>query len=163
MDYAAIFNTIMASLSTILVAYLGYRQNRKTKEDEEYRRLREQYDEERAEAIKKEKEEEEKRLKKIESNIQDLHDDVEKLHETMNDIVKLDLEEITKQLKNLHTMQTNNFSYIGSLSNVVVNIGESLARSDVLNDTTNDHLSEIIEEHRKIETDIHTQLYKMIL
>lgn len=158
-----IFGILVNGAVTIVVAILGWQQRAKRKGDEEYREIREKLEKEREDALLKEKEAEEKRLKSIELSISDLSKDVGALQKTVNALSMEQLDDIKVQLKNLHTMESHNFTYIHSLSNVVVNIGEVLNRSTTLDGKAKDKLDECIEEHKKKETDIHEKLIKLIM
>ena len=148
---------------TVFVAVLGWQQRVKRKDDEAYRELREKLEKEKEDAILKKKEEEEKRLTSIESNISELTKDVGKLQEIVKELTAEQLTDIKNQLKNLHTMESNNFVYIRSLSNVVVTIGEVLNGSSTIESKSKDKLDECIEEHKKKESDIHERLIKLIM
>lgn len=148
---------------TVFVAVLGWQQRVKRKDDEAYRELREKLEKEKEDAILKKKEEEEKRLTSIESNISELTKDVGKLQEIVKELTAEQLTDIKNQLKNLHTMESNNFVYIRSLSNVVVTIGEVLNGSSTIESKSKDKLDECIEEHKKKESDIHEILIKLIM
>lgn len=148
---------------TVFVAVLGWQQRVKRKDDEAYRELREKLEKEKEDAILKKKEEEEKRLTSIESNISELTKDVGKLQEIVKELTTEQLTDIKNQLKNLHTMESKNFVYIRSLSNVVVTIGEVLNGSSTIESKSKDKLDECIEEHKKKESDIHETLIKLIM
>lgn len=160
---AEIFGILINGAVTILVAVMGWQQRAKRKDDEEYRELREKLEKEREDNLLKEREEEERRLKSIETSIANLSTDVGELQKTVKALSVEQLVDIKLQLKNLHTMESHNFVYIHSLSNVVVNIGEVLNRSTTLDSKEKDKLDECIEEHKKKETDIHEKLIKLIM
>lgn len=163
MDFTQVFGIVINAIVAIIVAVLSYRQSVKEKNDKEYRELREQLEIEREENLLKEKKEQENRLASIENNVKTLTDDVDKLSKCVETLTNDHIKDITKQLENLHTMESNNFSYIHSLSNVVVNIGETLNDSKIIEGKPKDKLEACIEEHKKIEMDIHNQLYKLII
>lgn len=154
---------LVNAVVAIIVAILGRQQWRKNKKDEEYRKLREELEREKEAKVMEEKEESEKRLKNIENNISDLTKEVGELQKTMTALTQDQLEDIQKQLTNLHTMESKNFIYIHSLSTVVVNIGEVLNGSSTIDTKSKDKLEVCIDHHRKKENDIHENLYKLIM
>ena len=158
-----LFSILVNAAVTIFVAILGWQQRAKRKEDEAYRELREKLEKDKEDAIMREKEEEEKRLVSIESSISRLSKDVGELQETVRELSTEQLTDIKNQLKNLHTMESKNFGYIRSLSNVVVTIGEVLNGSTTIESKSKDKLDECIEEHKKKESDIHEALIKLIM
>lgn len=158
-----VLGTLINGAVAIVVAMLGWQQRVKKKDDENYREIRENLERERQDKLLKEKEAEEKRLKSIESSISNLSNDVGVLQKTVLSLSTEQFDDIKNQLTNLHTMESNNFAYIHSLSSVVVNIGEVLNRSTTIDDKTKDKLDECIEDHKKKETDIHEKLIKLIM
>ena len=132
MDYTTIFTCIMTSITTLSVAFLGYFQSKKAKENEEYKKLREQLEEERNKKAQEKEEKEEARLQELERIVQSLNDDVSELTDCVEQLTKCQIKEMYEQLEHLHTFQTDNFSYMQSLSNVVTTIGESLHDSGTI-------------------------------
>lgn len=163
MEFTQLFGIAIDGLVAIIVAMLGYRQATKEKNDRKYRELREQLEKEREDRALKEKKAQEVRLDSIESNVKTITEDLDNLNTCVKSFLEDQLGDITKQLNNLHTMESNNFSYIHSLSNVVVNIGETLNDSKLLEGKPKDKLETCIEEHKKTEMDIHNQLCKLIM
>ena len=157
------FGIIFNAAVTIVVAILGWQQRVKRKEDEQYREVREQLEKEREDNLLKENEEKERRLKSIEDSISNLSKDVGELQKTVTALSTEQIDDIKHQLKNLHIMESNNFVYIHSLSNVVVTIGEVLNGSTTLDSKAKDKLDECIEQHKKKETGIHEKLIKLIM
>ena len=155
MDYTTIFTCIMTSITTLSVAFLGYFQSKKAKENEEYKKLREQLEEERNKKAQEKEEKEEARLQELERIVQSLNDCVEQL-------TKCQIKEMYEQLEHLHTFQTDNFSYMQSLSNVVTTIGESLHDSGTIDVKSKEKITKSIESHRKTEQEIHKKLYNIV-
>lgn len=158
-----VISILVNAVVSVFVAILGYQQRSKRKEDESYRELREKLEKEREEAREREKAEEEERLKAIEENIQGLTEDMRGLQKTVNELTTEQLADIRIQLKNLHTMESNNFVYSRSLSGIIVNIGEILNSASTLEPKLKERLDECIEEHKKKENDIHEALIKLIM
>ena len=151
MDYTTIFTCIMTSITTLSVAFLGYFQSKKAKENEEYKKLREQLEEERNKKAQEKEEKEEARLQEFERIVQSLNDDVSELTDCVEQLTKCQIKEMYEQLEHLHTFQTDNFSYMQSLSNVVTTIGESLHDSGTIDVKSKEKITKSIESHRKTE------------
>ena len=147
----------------IIVALLGYKQTAKEKNDEEYRKLREDLEKEREENSLREKKKHEERLNSIEKSIKTLNTEVVDLKNSVDTLTNDQVAEFQNQLRNLHKMESNNFEYIHSLSNVVINIGQTIQSTPIVDDKYGEKLEECIEDHQKVETDIHKQLYSMIM
>lgn len=162
MDYTTIFTCIMTSITTLSVAFLGYFQSKKAKENEEYKKLREQLEEERNKKAQEKEEKEEARLQELEGIVQSLNDDVSELTDCVEQLTKCQIKEMYEQLEHLHTFQTDNFSYMQSLSNVVTTIGESLHDSGTIDVKSKEKITKSIESHRKTEQEIHKKLYNIV-
>ena len=162
MDWTTIVTCILTSITTISVAALGLYQTRKSKETEDYRKLRDSLEKERQEKLKEEKEREEERLDAIEKSLKEMRTDVESLKDDMDTLKTTNITGIKTQLEHLHLIQTSNFSYIESLSNVVVQIGESLDSSNAIDDNNKKSMTEQITNHKAIESRIHQQLLQVI-
>ena len=152
----SLISILMTAFTSICVAWLGVRHSRKEKQEESYRELQAEND-----RMQKEKQEEEKetyieRLHSIETSVSDLSEDISDMSHA------LDMEDIHKQLLNLHELNKINFEYIQSLSNVVVTIGETI---DViaLNPDDKEKLQEEIHTHKSKEEKINAKLYSIIL
>lgn len=158
-----LFGVITNGIVAIVVALISYKQKVRDKKDEEYRELQLQLDAEREERLLKEKKENEERLESIEKSVKTLSSDMETLKTCVKDLSIKEVQDIKKQLRNLHIMESENFIYIQSLSNVVVNVGETLNESVLIDDDAKEILENCITEHKKQESDIHTKLYKLIL
>lgn len=156
-------DTIVTSVVAIFVAYLGYKQNVKTKEDEEYRKLKDQLEAEREEREREEKAESEQRLKGIEEQIVKMSENVNTLNDTIETLKDKNIPKIMDQISHLHTMESKNFDYIQSLSNVVVDIAETVTESYAVDDEAKAKIKSTISTHKKSEQDIHTQLIKLIM
>lgn len=154
---------LVNGIVTVVVALIGLQQRASKRDNDKYREMREQLEKEKEDKLMKEKQEEEKRLISIETSIQGLSKDMNKLQETVKTLSEEQFDDIKDQLKNLHTMESNNFVYIRSLSNVVVNIGEVLNGSTTIDEKAKDKLDECIDQHKKKETDIHEMLIKLIM
>lgn len=163
MDWTTILNSVITSVVGLFVAYLGYKQNVKTKEDEEYRKLKDQLEAEREEREQEEKLEQEERLKSIEAKIGTMSDNVNNLADTIETLRDKNIPKIVEQISHLHTMESKNFDYIQSLSNVVVDIAETMTESYAIDDEAKSKIKNTISSHKKSEQDIHTQLIKLIM
>lgn len=166
MDYTTILTCIMSSITTFAVAFLGYFQSKKVKEDDEYKKLRDQLEEERNIKTQEKEEQEEKRFHELEKIVESLSNDVVNLTDCVDRISETqvkDISDINNQLKNLHTIQTDNFSYMQSLSNVVTTIGELLHNTDEFDLNSKDKIAQSIENHRKTEQEIHKKLYNIVV
>ena len=162
MDYTTIFTCIMTSITTFSVAFLGYYQSKKTKENEKYRKLCAQLDEEKSRKAQEKEAKEEARLRELEKIVQSLNDDVTELTDCVEQLTNIQIKEMHEQLDHLHTFQTDNFSYMQSLSNVVTTIGESLHDSGTIDLNSKEKITKSIETHRKTEQEIHKKLYNIV-
>jgi len=162
MDWTTVFTCVMTSITTFAVAFLGLYQTRKSKEAEDYRKLREELETERQQKLELEKEEEENRLRALEESVNSMKSDVRTLKEDMQLLTNTNLLAIKDQLSHLHTLQAGSLSYMTSLSNVVVMIGEALDDSESINDADRKKITSSIEKHRELESKIHGELYNII-
>lgn len=162
MDWSALLTCLLSSITTIIVAALGLSQSKKTKESEKYRKLREQIETQEKEAAEKKEQENIERLETIEKSISGMKSDIDELKINVRNLTNTDLTQIENQLSNLHTLQADNFSYIQSLSNVVLTMGESLNASDAIDVKDKDKMKEMIDRHRAAEQEISKKLYKII-
>jgi len=163
MDWTTLFTCVTSSLTTIVVAALGLYQSKKTKEAEEYRKLREKLDEKKHKELTKEKEEEEKRFQELEASVNAMQKDVRDLKDGMKILTTTNLQNIADQLSRLHTLQVGNLTCVESLSNVVLVIGETLDGSSVVNNSDKDRLSKSIERHHEVEEKVRKDLYNIIV
>ena len=122
MDYTTIFTCIMTSITTLSVAFLGYFQSKKAKENEEYKKLREQLEEERNKKAQEKEEKEEARLQELERIVQSLNDDVSELTDCVEQLTKCQIKKMYEQMEHLHTFQTDNYTYMQSLSKLETTI-----------------------------------------
>lgn len=158
-----IIDSLISGIVMIIVAVLGYLQVVKTKKDNEYRKLQEELQKEREEKMLEEKLETEERLKAIEESVKKLSNEVTEVKTTVEKFTTQELKDIRKQLQNLHKVQSENFSYIYSLSDIVVGVGETISDMKSLDPEFRDKLGSAIETHKKKEVEIHERLYKMII
>ena len=153
----SIISIVMTAFTTIVVALIGYQQSKQEKNNARYRELVKQN-----ELLKQE--EEEKKLKETEERFDRLEKSVAKLTENVEMIHKeCKLQDISKQLTTLHTLNEFNFEYVQSLSGVVTTIGESLMHSTTIEDKTKDSLEQKINLHKTTEEDINKKLYKITI
>lgn len=155
--FVSILSIVISSLTTIIVAVIGVNQNKRAKESEEFRNLTLENERIRKEREKEIKEEEEERLKSIEDMIGNLRQDIKGIRQGLN------IEALNNQLDHLHTLNTINFEYIQSLSNVVVTVGECISSSEVLNETGTTKMESEIDKHKQKEDDINKQLLQLIM
>lgn len=155
--FVSILSIVISSLTTIIVAVIGVNQNKRAKESEEFRNLTLENERIRKEREKEIKEEEELRLKGIENMIGNLRQDIKDIRKGLN------IDELNTQLDHLHTLNTINFEYIQSLSNVVVTVGECISSSEALNETGTAKMESEIDKHKKKEDDINKQLLQLIM
>lgn len=162
MEWTTVFTCIMTSLTTIVVTILGLYQSKKAKETEEYRKLREQLDEEKRKEEERKSKEEEERLLALEKSINSVREDVQVLKEDMGKITGKELSVISEQLNHLHTIQIGSFKCIESLSDVVVTIGTTLDDSSAVDEQDKRRLADAISQHKKVNSLVHNELYNII-
>ena len=146
----SIMSIIFTSFTTIMVAVIGYKQNKRLKETEEYRKL--QNENNRLIAEK-----EEARLVSIESKISDASDNITKLKNDIN------INDIRSQLEKIHVLNQSNFEFSQSISTVIVLLGEYMVRSDSISEFDKKRLTSEIEDHKKKEDDITSKLVKIVM
>lgn len=157
-----IITAIMSSITTIVVAMLGVFQARRAKETSEYKKLQDELNAEREKQRKIKEEEDEMRWVNIEKSVEKIQHNVEQLEKDLGNLTDNSLSDIAEQLSHLHLLQTDNFGYIQSLSNVVLTIGETLNDSDVLDDESKSKMMKSISTHRDNEEKLHKKLYTII-
>ena len=152
-----IFTIILPALSPIICAILAFMQNRKTKMDERYRNERKEYEALLEQERKREEEEQANRLQEIELSISNLNTQVKDLRKDV------DIQKVERQLDQLHVMNSLNFEYVQSLSDVVITIGNAIISSDLVDDTVKKSLSREVETHKNKENSITQELIKIIV
>lgn len=162
MEWTTIFTCIMTSLTTITVAILGLHQSKKAKETEDYRKIRDQLETEREKESERKSMELEKRFKALEKAVNSVQEDVKDLKEGMKAITDKDLIEISDQLKHLHSLQIGSFKCMESVSDVVIIIGTALDDSTAVSASNKKKLADAIDEHKKSQTLIRSELYNII-
>lgn len=144
----------MTTFSTIVVAAIGVYQKKIEKKNDDYQKLREENEQLTNEERKRNAQKEEERFLRLEKSVERLSTDVSELKKSIN------LDNISKQLTQLHSLNELNFEYVQSLSSVVTNVAESLVSSHSLNEDTKEKLMAETDKHKKIEDDITKRLYK---
>lgn len=162
MDWTQILICILTSITTLSVAALGLYQTKKTRETEEYRKIRSEIDQKNAEIDEANKKKQEERFQKMESNLKDLKNDVSDLKNTMS---KTDstITTISNKLGTLHIISSNNFVYMESLSNIVMEIGQAIDDMPEVPENEKQKLFMLISEHRKQGQDLKSQVYNCII
>lgn len=150
-----VFGMLLSAFTTLAVAWMGVQQSKKTKETEEYRKLKDEKD-----ALLREKEEESQkqlneRLSNMESHIASLSGEMTALND------EIDMKKIESQLSQLHVLNEVNFEYVQSLSGVVSAIGESLTSSTLVSDDDKEKVEKKIDDHKEKEGKITSNLYKI--
>ena len=162
MDWTTVFTCVMTSVTTIAIAVLGFFQTKRSKETEKYRKLKDQLEAERQKKVDEEKMKEEKRLQALEASVNDMKTEVQALKEDMLGLTSKNLANIQQQLAHLHVLQTGNMTYIESLSNVVLAIGETIDDSPSITASDKAKLSDMIKDHRKVASETRSGLYNII-
>ena len=162
MDWTQILVCVLSSITTLSVAALGLYQTKKTRETEEYRKIRSEIDQKNAEIEEANKKKQEDRFQKMESSLKDLKSDVSDLKDS---IVKTDqsIKSISNKLGTLHTISSNNFVYMESLSNVVMEIGEAIDDMTDVPDAEKKKLYVLITEHRAQGQKLRNDVYNCII
>ena len=162
MDWTTVFTCVMTSATTFAIAVLGFLQTKRSKETERYRKLKDQIEAERQKKIDEEKLKEKERLQALETSVNDMKIEVQALKEDMMELTSKNLTNIQQQLSHLHILQTGNMTYIESLSKVVLAIGETIYDSPSITASDKVKLSEMIKDHRKVESETRNSLYNII-
>ena len=152
--FISIFSIIMTTLTTIVVAAIGLYQKKIEKKNDDYQKLREENEKLLNEERKRSAQKEEERFTKIEQSVAQLSTDVSDLKNSIH------LDDISKQLTQLHSLNELNFEYIQSLSGLVINVAESLGSPHSLSKGVRDKMNSETEKHRKTEDNITKRLYK---
>ena len=156
MDWTTVITCVMSSITAIVVAAIGLYQKKKAEETVEYRRLREELEKEKQKQLEQEKKEEEQRLTSLENSVNSMKDD-------MQELTKTNIVHINEQLNHLHVLQSSNMTYIESLSNVVLGIGEILDDSDTVSVNDKKKMAHSIDTHKRTEAELHNKLYNIIV
>lgn len=163
MDWTTVITCVMSSITAIVVAAIGLYQKKKAEETVEYRRLREELEKEKQKQLEQEKKEEEQRLTSLENSVNSMKDDVKSLKDDMQELTKTNIVHINEQLNHLHVLQSSNMTYIESLSNVVLGIGEILDDSDTVSESDKKKMTHSIDTHKRTEAELHNKLYNIIV
>ena len=153
---ADVFYTIMSAITPIAVAILGYLQNKKIKNDDAYRKLREEKEQLEKQQKKEIDERNNKKLNTLESSIVELTNDVKDLRDDV------DVQRIEQQLTQLHTLNEFNFEYIQSLNSIVLVMGETISSLDMLDNKAKMRLQHEVDEHKRKEVEMASNLRKLI-
>lgn len=162
MDWTQILICILTSITTLSVAALGLYQTKKTRETEEYRKIRSEIDQKNLEISEAAKKKQEERFQKMESNLKDLKEDVSELKRSMNE-TGTTIKNISTKLGTLHTISSNNFVYMESLSNVVMEIGQAIDDMSDVPSEEKHKLFMLIDDHRKQGQKLRSEVYSCII
>ena len=155
-EFADIFSIVITAITPITVAILGYLQNKKIKNDEAYRKLRDEKEELEAKQKKENEEKNAKKLNTMEESIGNLAKDVETLRE------EVEIEKIKNQLNHLHMLNEFNFEYIQSLSKVVITMGETISSSELIDNDAKLRLQSAVDTHNNIDSKLRKDMYKIL-
>lgn len=155
--FVSIFGIVMTTISTIAVAIIGCYQKKIDKRNEAYLKLRDEHDALLQKERTMKEEESEHRLQSIEQSVSQLTKEVSDLKESTN------LDKISSQLTNLHSLNEVNFEYIRSLSGVVTTIAESLSSSNTLSKESKEEMDDKVDNHKSKEDEIVKKLYKIFV
>lgn len=150
------FSIIVTSITPILVAVLALIQAKNEKSNARYRKTCEENEKLRKEASEKEKKEHEDRLQRMEDNISDMKDEIKTLQRTIN------IQEVERQLSQLHMMTELNFGYIQSLSDTIIVLGDALAASSSIDNEAKERLEQAISENRSKEDQLVKDLLTIV-
>lgn len=162
MDWTQILVCILSSITTLSVAALGLYQTKKARETEEYRKMRSEIDQKNLDLAEAAKKKQEERLQKMESDLKELRTDVSDLKRAMNESGTT-IKNISSKLGTLHTISSNNFVYMESLSNVVMEIGQSIDDIQEVPDDEKNKLFMLINEHRQQGQKLRKEVYSCII
>ena len=152
-----VFTIILPAISPIIFAVLAFLQNRKIKADERYRNERKKTESLREKERKREEEAQASRLKEIEESISKLNHEVKDLRSD------IDIQKVERQLDQLHVMNSLNFEYVQSLSDVVITIGDAMASSTLIDDSVKKKLAREVGSHKNKENTVMQELIKIIV
>lgn len=156
MSAAETFSLIVTALSPIILGVLSIFQVNRDKKHQDFLKVQAENDKLRAEKENKRREAEDDRLRKMETSINEVTDTVKSLESKINEM------NIETQLDHLHTITELNFSYMQSLSDTVMVIGDALTTSDTISADSRNSLNSSIEQTRQKEEKIAENLLKIL-
>lgn len=149
MEMWLIVKDVITLITPLFIAWCGRAMTITKKDNEKYRKLREE-----ADRMKEEKEEAEKKAQRDE--IKKICEKIDAIQEELNN---LNIDRISEQLEHVINMTNLNFEYSQSLSGVVVCLGNSIEEADQL--ATAGKIHEAIVNHQKKEQSIINRLCKI--
>lgn len=155
-ESANTFSIIVTAITPIVLGILTLFQVKREKRTKEFHQMQKELEDSRAEREQKKEKEHEERLQRMETSINGVTETVKELQES------LDIGQMETQLERLHVMTELNFSYIQSLSNTVIVIGDALASSDVMDKDSSDKLDQALTANRQMEEEISKNLLKIL-
>lgn len=149
-DYFMSFISIMTPL---VLGYLTYRSSKQEKKSKEYMELMEKNKILEKQQAEREKNETLEQIKELTESIESLKTEVENLKKD------IDIKALSIQLSKLQHLNEFNFEYIQSLSNVVTTLSEESLEA---NNIDGSRLRTVVNDHKKTETKIMQDIYKIL-
>lgn len=147
------FMSFISVITPLAVGYLSYRSSKQEKKSKEYMELMEKN-----KTLEKKESEREKR--ETLNQIKALTESVESLKTEVEDLKKeIDLKTLSMQLNKLQHLNEFNFEFIQSLSTVVTTLSEESMEAENIDGS---RLRSVVNEHKKTETKIMQDIYKIM-
>lgn len=147
-----IFSIIASSVTAIVVAIFGVISARKERHDKQYRKLREELEEQKRIAAEKERQEREAEIENLSKRVEDLSKQVSQMNESLSESVR-NIENISKLTK--HSLEFSN-----EINNVLMVLSETIIASHPNNKNV---LRKQMKEHRTRTKELMNNLYQITL
>lgn len=147
-----IFSIVASSLTAIIVAAFGVLTARKEKHDKQYRKLREELDEQKRLATEKEREEREEEIRSLSKRVDDLTKQVTMMNES--------LESSVRNIENISKLTKYSLEFSSEINNVLMVLSETIVSSHPNNKSA---LSKQMKEHRSRTQELMKNLYQITL
>lgn len=147
-----IFSIIASSVTAIVVAIFGVISARKERHDKQYRKLREELEEQKRIAAEKERQEREAEIENLSKRVDELSKIVTKMNESLSESVQT-IDTISKLTK--HSLEFSN-----EINNVLMVLSETIIASHP-NDKS--ALRNQMKEHRARTKELMNNLYQITL
>lgn len=156
MSSAETFSIIVTAISPIILGILALFQVRRENRHNSFLEVQSENEKLRNEKETARREQEDERLRKMEASINEVTSTVKDLQS------KIDGLNMEEQLNQLHTLTELNFSYIRTLSDTVIVIGDALASSESIHDDASKRLTDAIDKTREKEDQIAKDLLTIL-
>lgn len=146
-NFIQILSIILTAATTIIVAIIQVRSNKKEKQDKENAAIRAELEEEREKSRKAAEERQERKLENVVKS-------VDKMQTELTDI-KRDQDEIKQQITQVAKLTNYNLSFSNEINNALLTLGDAL-----IDQTADESLRKSMQDHRDKTVELQKQLYE---